>query len=93
MTTNEEVAQAFANGQPQAHSLHMFIETSGDKSTIYSYGYHFPIAIRRNGILYVNKDRYSRTTSRHQSLVAQQFSTEGRQLSTEEMIKLDSEVN
>lgn len=38
--------------------------------TIYSYGYHFPIAKFEGGrMAIVNKDKYSRTTGRHQSMV------------------------
>jgi hypothetical protein len=44
-----------------------------DKNTIYSYGYHFPIAVRLNdvdGFKFIwNKDKYSVTTSKHQSQV------------------------
>lgn len=69
--TNKEVAQAFVDGAIKGRSLHMFIE--GD--TLYSYGYHFPIA-RRAGIgkMLVNADKYSRTTSRHQSMLRQVLS-------------------
>ena len=39
-----------------------------DGQTIYSYGYHFPMARKLdNGTIAVNVDRYSRTTSKHQS--------------------------
>lgn len=35
---------------------------------IYSYGYHFPMAVKSNdGAILVNSDRYSMTTSHHQS--------------------------
>ena len=64
--TNEEVAQAFADGKTKGKSLHMFI----DGNTVYSYGKHFPIATRHNnGIVYFTTRGYSRTTSRHKSLV------------------------
>ena len=34
---------------------------------VYSYGEHFPIYAYINGQWYGNKDKYSQTTSRHQS--------------------------
>jgi hypothetical protein len=40
MLSNKKVAEAFANGKAMGASGNMFI--SGD--TVYSYGYHFPIA-------------------------------------------------
>ncbi len=34
---------------------------------VYSYGYHFPMYIHANGKWFANEDRFSRTTTRHQS--------------------------
>lgn len=34
---------------------------------VYSYGYHWPLFVRYNGVWYENTDKYSRTTSRHHS--------------------------
>lgn len=34
---------------------------------VYSYGYHFPIYAFKDGIWYKNIDRYSQSTSKHQS--------------------------
>lgn len=69
--TNQKVATRFAEGGTKGHSLNMFIE--GD--TIYSYGYHFPIA-RRTGkeynhapVVLFNKNGYSHTTSNHKGHV------------------------
>lgn len=61
MKTNQEVADAWAMGY-SAKSGTMFT----DGVTIYSYGYHFPIAKRVNGHVLFNHTRYSVTTSRHQ---------------------------
>jgi len=44
---------------------HMFYEGE----TIYSYGYHFPIATFRDGIILFNADGYSVSTQRHKRIV------------------------
>jgi hypothetical protein len=36
---------------------------------IYSYGYHFPMAKRFGDVYVVNMDKYSRTTSTHQTIL------------------------
>lgn len=78
---NYELAQAFERitlGNDQSmQGSNMFAENE----TVYSYGYHFPIATktieRLNGkpVLLFNKDGYSNTTARHKSHVAQAFSS------------------
>jgi len=47
---------------------------------VFSYGSHFPVAVRRrnnDAPWYINTDRYSATTSRHQSKVRQGISQHG----------------
>lgn len=69
---NREVAHFWANqSKPSAKGSHFFYE--GD--TIYSYGYHFPIArlithpvTKKKAYLY-NSARYSQSTTRHQGYV------------------------
>lgn len=61
MKTNQEVADAWAMGY-SAKGNNMFT----DGETIYSYGYHFPIAKRVNGHVLFNHTYYSTTTSMHQ---------------------------
>ena len=39
-----------------------------DSGTLYSYGYHYPLAFIVNGIVFVNTTGYSTTTARHISL-------------------------
>lgn len=48
----------------------LFSEQIGDAYAVYSYGKHFPVALFKDGQWLVNTDRYSPTTSRHQSTVA-----------------------
>lgn len=75
MKNNKSIATAFANGATKGKGSHLFI----DGDTIYSYGYHFPIA-RRNadGTVWINPDKYSVSTSRHQSLVRAALATAGK---------------
>lgn len=47
----------------------LFGFTKGDVYVVYSYGTHFPVAVYKDGRWLVNQDRYSRTTSNHQSKV------------------------
>lgn len=67
---NSNVAHAWANQTKQSgKGSNMFFE--GD--TIYSYGYHFPIAkfitIDENNFIVLNYTNYSNTTSKHQAHV------------------------
>lgn len=71
--TNREVAKAFAKGATTGKSLHMFI----DGNCVYSYGRHFIIAKKVQGQAYVNAGRYSITTSKHQSLVRYELTSQG----------------
>ena len=62
--TSSAVAQFFANGKAAKNSNGQFYTPDG--KTLYSYGPHFVVARRLNsGIVVVNKDKESRTTSKH----------------------------
>ena len=69
--TNEGTVQAFfsntyENGYAQKRNdSNVFFE--GNK--LYSYGYHFPMAVLHEGFYFVNADSYSPTTGKHQSYV------------------------
>lgn len=65
--TNNEIVKAFANGATKGKANSMFIESRGNLSVIFSYGYHFPMAIKWGSKYLVNTDKYSMTTSRQQS--------------------------
>lgn len=66
MVNHSEIAQKFAKGSEKATGSRMFIE--GD--TIFSYGYHFPIAKRYlDGFFLVNTDNYSSSTAKHKQYV------------------------
>jgi hypothetical protein len=65
-TSNDGVARAFARGDI-AQSKNMYSE--GD--AVYSYGSHFPIAVRLpDGTILWNKESYSNTTARHKAEVS-----------------------
>lgn len=73
MMKNEDVARAFVNmldldNYPRTEN--MFVELENGRRVIYSYGHHFPIAMRiSNGKYLFNEDGYSNTTAHHKSLV------------------------
>lgn len=66
MKTNRQVAEAWSRGQ-SAEGSNFFT----DGITIWSYGYHFPVAKRVNGRILFNPTYYSSSTLKHQSLVRQ----------------------
>jgi hypothetical protein len=76
MTTNGQVTDRYAEAAPNGRMLRpkgTSVYVSDDGHTIYSYGYHFPMAQimpsgdEPRGWWLVNGDRYSKTTNRHQS--------------------------
>jgi len=67
--TNQELFHVFASGtQEHGRSANGNVFFSGD--VLYSYGTHFPLAVRYNGKMLLNADSYSVTTSKHQSYAA-----------------------
>ena len=65
MLSNGEVARRFANGYTSGSSQHVFI----DGDCIYSYGRHFCIARRVNGVVLLTTRTFSNSTAKHVSLV------------------------
>jgi hypothetical protein len=68
---NKDVAEAFAEGK-NAKTKHLYIEGN----VIYSYGYHFPIAMRLEDCVLFNSNGYSRTTAKHKFEVKNALSEE-----------------
>lgn len=69
---NRQVSEKVANLSEFRTKNHtVFAHNNGDKYVVYSYGYHWPIAVYDQAarMWYVNDDKYSVTTSRHASLV------------------------
>jgi hypothetical protein len=64
---NIEVAESWLSGE-MAYGSHFFT----DGKAIFSYGLHFPIAYRfDDGVILMNEDKYSKTTSKQTTLVKQ----------------------
>lgn len=61
--TIRDLITKFKDGATTGHSASVYIQ--GD--VLYSYGTHFPMAIRGYSTFFVNKDKYSRTTSKQQT--------------------------
>lgn len=66
MTSNAAVCAAFAEHEV-ARTKHLYT----DGNIIYSYGEHFPIGIWDGDIVLITKDKYSSTTSHHQTNLRQ----------------------
>lgn len=71
LTANKNARELVTDKRPFKGS-NTFAETTVNREgdicyKVYSYGYHFPIYAFKNAQWYKNKDRYSVSTSRHQS--------------------------
>jgi len=68
MISQSELVENFVNhNATRGKASNMFV----DGNTLYSYGYHFPLLVRLDWGYLQNADRYSATTSQHQSLTSQ----------------------
>lgn len=66
--TNKQIINAFVTGATKGKNSNGSLFIEGD--TIFSYGYHFPLAKRNaDGTYWTNGDRYSKTTSKQQGMV------------------------
>lgn len=72
MKTNYEVCKEFARGnKTDSRSNNVFFETSLEDRVLYSYGYHFPIAlIDKIGRCFFTVRGYSNSTAKHINLAA-----------------------
>ncbi len=68
---NKELVKAFIEGKTALKGSNTFIKGN----VLYSYGEHFPMALRLDNdgdfFFVVNSDKYSHSTSRHQSYLSQ----------------------
>jgi len=71
MATHSEIVRAFMKGNGPKKGHNIFRESFHSGNIIYSYGRHFPMAIRNDEdkMFLINGDRYSSSTAHHQSLV------------------------
>jgi len=67
---NEEIATAFINGEEaKTPNGAFYVENINSVGVVFSYGNHFPIAIKFSDGFLFNKDGYSNTTARHKNLI------------------------
>jgi len=75
--TNRQAIQGFVEtcrglNYNSIKSGHIFSERDRNGYVLYSYGYHFPLAVYTGtDYIYINKNKYSRTTSMHQGYLRQ----------------------
>ena len=68
ITTANQNARQYVNNRIGFKGNNTFAEwINGVVYKVYSYGYHFPMYAYKAGQWYANRDKYSRTTSKHQS--------------------------
>lgn len=87
-TTLKQAVKLIAQGTDfQGNNL--YAETIDNLYIVYSYGKHFPIAVYNldTNTWYINTDKFSVTTSRHQSIVKQAVTVEKGVLCNLEEIK------
>ena len=73
--TNREISQRFAKGATSGRTSNKTIYIDGN--VIYSYGAHWPMAVRVGSKAYINGDKVSVTTSKQTGYVAGQLAIEG----------------
>jgi len=81
MIKNYDVAKDFANGESDIEGNNMFSEGN----TIYSYGHHFPIAVKvrvlgGGKVALFNPNSYSNSTAKHKGYVESALSNNGYKL-------------
>ena len=67
---NEQIATAFQNNEKATNSNNsFFVEIINGVTIAFSYGRHFPIAVKFNDGVLFNTSGYSNTTTRHKNLI------------------------
>ena len=70
--TIEQVCKAYINGVEMSTpngSLFTAYSHSNKQWELFSYGYHFPLAWKLNGVQFVDRRSYSNSTSKHQRYI------------------------
>jgi len=65
--TSNKDCRSLVERKVEFKANNVFSEWEDDKYIVYSYGKHFPMFIFKDRKWYENSDKYSRTTSRHQT--------------------------
>jgi hypothetical protein len=65
-TSNKDASKYVDNREPFIGS-NTWGEWAGDMFVVYSYGRHFPMYVWANDMWIANKDKFSQSTSKHQS--------------------------
>lgn len=60
-------ASIFTTDRVEFKANNIFSEKKNDVYVVYSYGYHFPMFVWKEGIWYENMDKYSVSTSKQQT--------------------------
>jgi hypothetical protein len=69
---NRDCGHAVANCQEFSGS-NLHAECRGGTYVVFSYGEHWPLLIKKDGVWYENADKYSSSTSRHLSQARRQL--------------------
>ena len=64
---NNRDAQEYVTRRQEFRGSNLWAEYQSTAYVVYSYGYHFPVCAFIRGKWYVNSDKYSSSTSAHQS--------------------------
>lgn len=73
----KELCRVFATGaKPKGKASALYFEGR----VMYSYGAHWPLAVLKDGVAYVNSDKRSVTTSQHTTAVRYALAMEGWQI-------------
>jgi len=67
MKISNSKARQFVQNKLEFKGNNLFAEVTSGVYKVYSYGRHFPIYAYKDKVWYKNVDKYSLTTSKHQS--------------------------
>ena len=67
MRTSNKNCRQYVERQQTFEANNLFAEWHDDVYIVFSYGYHWPLFVYKNGQWYETNDKYSVSTSKHQS--------------------------
>lgn len=67
MRVSNNTAREQVNNKVNFDGSNTYGRNEGKKYVVYSYGYHFPIYVYKRGKWYGNSQKYSVSTSKHQT--------------------------